>query len=79
MSVFQIAAAAVALCSGLLIASYIMASQTDEPAPTAQMNRALYLKKVEPAPVAQTRQRPLHRPAVPPAAGAQSNRSLYRN
>jgi hypothetical protein len=79
MSVYQVAATAIALCFGLLLASFIMAEQTDEPAPTAQMNRALYAKKATPAPVTQMLRRPVRKPAVPPAVSAQMNRSLYRN
>ncbi len=79
MSVYQVAATAIALCFGLLLASFIMAEQTDEPAPTAQMNRALYAMKATPAPVAQMPRRPVRKPAVLPAVSAQMNRSLYRN
>jgi hypothetical protein len=79
MSMFQVSAAAVALCTGLLLASFIMAAQADEPTPSAQMNRALYLKKSAPAPVAQMQRRPARKPATLPVASAQMNRSLYRD
>jgi hypothetical protein len=76
MSVFQIAAAAVALCSGLLLASFIMAGQTDAPLPSAQMNRGDY-KKAGTAPVGQMRHRPVRKPVALPVVSAQMNRSLY--
>ncbi len=79
MSMFQVSAAAVALTTGLLLASFILAAQADEAAPSAQMNRSLYIKKAAPEPVAQMQRRPVRKPAALPAVSAQMNRSLYRN
>jgi hypothetical protein len=76
MSVSQIATAAVALCSGLLLASFIMAEQADAPLPSAQMNRGNY-KKASPAPVVQMRHRPVTKRVALPVVSAQMNRSLY--
>lgn len=79
MSAYQASAASVALCSGLLLASFIMAEQTAGPLPSAQMNRALYVKKAAPEPVVGMPRRPVRVPVVFPVPAAQMNRSLYRN
>ena len=42
MSAYKIASLSIALCSGLLLASFLMAAESTTPAPHAQMNRASY-------------------------------------
>ncbi len=76
MSVFRVAAAAVALCSGLLLASFIMAEQSAEVRAHAQMNRGLYVKKSEPAKTAGFERRPVRKP-VSVQIHAQMNRANY--
>ena len=44
MSAYKIASMSIALCSGLLLASFLMAAESTAPVPHAQMNRALYRK-----------------------------------
>ena len=76
MSVFRVAAAAVSLCAGLLLASFIMAGQTAEVRPHAQMNRATYVKKGEAAKRVEFQRRPVRKP-VTVTVGAHMNRKLY--
>lgn len=79
MSAIQLSSASAALCSGLLLASFIMAEQTADPAPTAQMNRPLHVRNATPEPVAAKPRLPAIRRAVSPLPAAQMNRSSYRN
>lgn len=79
MPAIQASAASAVLCSGLLLASFIVAEQTAEPLPTAQMNRSLHVTKAGPEPGAGMPRRPVRMPAVFPVPAAQMNRSLYRN
>jgi hypothetical protein len=75
MSAYQASAASAALCSGLLLASFIMADQPIEPAPAAQMNRAQYVRKATPEPVVADR---CLCPPPAPAPATQMNRASYR-
>lgn len=82
MLTYKIAMASVALCSALLLASYLKAAEVD-PAdlvkpPVAQMNRSLYTKPAEtaPKPVVTLPRRPVSTHEPTPVS-AQMNRVLY--
>ncbi len=79
MSMYRASAASVALCSGLLLASFIMAEQTADPVPSAQMNRTQYIKKAAPEPAVGMPRRPVRVPVALPVPAAQMNRALYRS
>lgn len=74
MSAYKIASMSIALCSGLLLASFLMAAESTEYVPHAQMNRASYHGPRPPVPVAQMN-RAGDRKIAPVA---QMNRALYR-
>lgn len=78
MRAYQIAAASVAMCSGLLFASYLKAAEVDPVAPVAQMNRAGYAAMAggDALPVFVPPRRP-HDLREAPAAVAQMNRGLH--
>jgi len=76
MRAYHIAAASVAMCSGLIFASYLKAAEINAGGQIAQMNRAGYLTVAEtdPAPLYVPPRRPhQERPAVV----AQMNRAQY--
>lgn len=74
MSAYKIASLSIALCSGLLLASFLMAAESTTPAPYAQMNRASYDSPRPPVAIAQMN-RAAYRKIAP---SAQMNRALYR-
>ena len=74
MSAYKIASMSIALCSGLLLASFLMAAESTAPMPHAQMNRASYHSPRPPVAVAQMN-RAGDRKIAPVA---QMNRALYR-
>ena len=74
MSAYKIASMSIALCSGLLLASFLMAAESTTPAPHAQMNRASYDSPGRP--VAVTRMKRTGDRKIAPVA--QMNRALYR-
>ena len=73
MSAYKIASMSIALCSGLLLASFLMAAESSAPAPYAQMNRASYDSSGRP--VAVTRVKPAADRKIAPVA--QMNRAFY--
>lgn len=75
MSAYKIASISIALCSGLLLASFLMAAESTAPAPHAQMNRASYEAHGGPVAVAQMNRAGYRRKII---HVAQMNRALYR-
>lgn len=73
MSAIQLSAASAVLCSGLLLASFIVAEQTADPAPTVQMNRQLHVRNATPEPGDDMPRCPEIRRAVAPLPAAQMN------
>lgn len=74
MSVYHVAAGAIALTSGLLIASVLLATENAEAAPSAQMNRAAYDTIYVPRHVPRHTARKV---AAARPATAQMNRAAY--
>lgn len=74
MSAYKIASMSIALCSGLLLASFLMAAESTAPVPHAQMNCASYHGPRPPV-VALRTSRTDDRKIAPVA---QMNRALYR-
>lgn len=82
MLTYKIATASVALCSALLLASFVKAAELDpqgvEKPPVAQMNRTSYVKPAneEPKLVMTFPRRPVRKPE-PASVSAQMNRVHY--
>lgn len=76
MRAYRIAVASVAMCSGLLMTSYLKAAEVDAQAPVAQMNRASYAA-VAAAPSVFVPPRRPHEMRQLPASVAQMNRANY--
>ncbi|MCA0272813.1 MAG: hypothetical protein LCH69_12215 [Proteobacteria bacterium] len=76
MRAYQIAAASVAMCTGLLFTSYLKAAEVDPQAPVAQMNRASYAAMAAAPSVFVPPRRPQEMRQLP-ASVAQMNRAHY--